>query len=190
MSTAVSARAVEHSAGLDEPLMLLDPSGERRPSAVLDAHLADVDEAALTDLYVDMAIVRRVDREAFALTRQGELVLWPPLLGQEAAQVGSGRALRESDFVFSSYREHALAVLRGVTLDELLAVWRGTTQSGWDPRERHMATPQIIIGAQTLHAAGYAMGIRMDGADDAAIAYFGDGATSQGDTNEALAPSP
>ncbi|WP_105565281.1 pyruvate dehydrogenase (acetyl-transferring) E1 component subunit alpha [Microbacterium halophytorum] len=186
MSTAVSARAAEHSAGLDDPLVALDDSGTRCPSAVLDGHLADVDETMLTDLYVDMAIARRVDEEAFALTRQGELVLWPPSLGQEAAQVGSARALRGTDFVFSSYREHGVALMRGVGLDELLAVWRGTTQSGWDPYERGMATPQIIIGAQTLHAAGYAMGIRMDGGDDAAIAYFGDGATSEGDANEAM----
>lgn len=186
MSIDVSARAAEHSAGLDEPLAVLDPSGARHANAVLDGQLSDVDETALTDLYVDMALTRRVDQEAFALTRQGELVLWPPSLGQEAAQVGSGRALRETDFVFGSYREHALAVLRGVTFRELLAVWQGTTQSGWDPHAYRMATPQIIIGAQTLHATGYAMGLRMDGADDVAIAYLGDGAMSEGDVNEAM----
>jgi pyruvate dehydrogenase E1 component alpha subunit len=65
-------------------------------------------------------------------------------------------------------------------------VWRGTAQSGWNPFEVGMATPSIIIGAQTLHATGYAMGCVKDGVDSVAIAYFGDGATSEGDVNEAL----
>src|SRR5690625_5801526 len=68
----------------------------------------------------------------------------------------------------------------------MLSVWRGTTYTGWDPYERRMATPQIIIGAQTLHAAGYAMAARFAGADEIAVTCFGDGAMSQGDTNEAM----
>lgn len=186
MSIAVPPPQTELVSGLDAPLRVLHPDGSRQESELLDEHLADVDETALTDLYVDMSIVRRVDQEAFALTRQGKLVLWPPLLGQEAAQVGSGRALRETDFVFGSYREHALAVLRGVGFAGFLGVWEGLTFSGWDPHAHHLATPQIIIGAQTLHATGYAMATRMDGADDVAVAYLGDGATSEGDVNEAM----
>jgi pyruvate dehydrogenase E1 component alpha subunit len=65
-------------------------------------------------------------------------------------------------------------------------VWRGTANSGWDPFTVNMATPAVIIGAQTLHATGYAMGVQRDGADSVAVAYFGDGATSQGDVNEAM----
>jgi pyruvate dehydrogenase E1 component alpha subunit len=112
--------------------------------------------------------------------------LWPPLLGQEAAQTGSGRALRGDDFVFSSYRENGVAYCRGVDLTDLLRVWRGNASGGWDPYAINMATPQIIIGAQTLHATGYAMGIQNDGADSVAVTYFGDGATSEGDVNEAM----
>jgi len=133
-----------------------------------------------------MVVVRRIDAEATALQRQGELALWPPLLGQEAAQIGSGRALRADDFVFSSYREHAVAYTRGVALVDLVRVWRGVTASGWDPYAVNMATPQVIIGAQTLHATGYAMGVQNDGADAVAVAYLGDGAMSQGDVNEAF----
>ncbi|MGO1410955.1 MULTISPECIES: thiamine pyrophosphate-dependent dehydrogenase E1 component subunit alpha [unclassified Microbacterium] len=186
MSTAVPAPSAELAAGLDRPLAVLHPDGSRHADAVLDAYLTDVDETMLTDFYVDMSIARRVDREAFTLTRQGSLVLWPPLLGQEAAQIGSCRALRDTDFLFGSYREHAIAVMRGVDPAGLLAVWQGNTLSGWDPYSHHLATPQIIIGAQTLHATGYAMATRIDGADDVAIAYLGDGAISEGDTNEAM----
>ncbi|GHF25831.1 pyruvate dehydrogenase E1 component alpha subunit [Pseudolysinimonas yzui] len=169
-----------------EFLQLLDPSGERIPSADYDAVIADVDGPALLALYRDMVVIRRIDLEATALQRQGELALWPPLLGQEAAQIGSGRALRADDFVFSSYREHGVAFTRGVTPVDLVRVWRGVTASGWDPYTVGMATPQVIIGAQALHATGYAMGIRRDGADSVAVVYFGDGATSEGDVSEAM----
>lgn len=165
---------------------LIDEAGGRRPDPDLDPWIADLGIDEVSALYRDMVLARRLDAEGTALQRQGELGLWPPLAGQEAAQIGSARALRDDDFVFSSYREHAVAWCRGVTPAELLQVWRGTALSGWDPFERHMAVPQIIIGAQTLHATGYAMGLSWDGSDAAAIAYFGDGATSEGDVNEAL----
>ena len=146
-------------------MQLLDERGSRAPSAEFDPYVAHLGPHELLDLYRDMVVVRRLDAEATALQRQGELALWPPLLGQEAAQIGSARMLRPDDFVFSSYREHAVAYARGVDLTDLVRVWRGTTASGWDPFTINMATPQVIIGAQTLHATGYAMGIRNDGAD-------------------------
>ncbi|WP_353809494.1 pyruvate dehydrogenase (acetyl-transferring) E1 component subunit alpha [Agromyces sp. SYSU T00194] len=167
-------------------VQLLDPDGARVSAPGYDQWVADLDDAALVALYRDMVVIHRVDAEATALQRQGEIGLWPPLAGQEAAQVGSAHALREDDFVFSSYREHAVAWCRGLRPEDLLKVWRGVAGSGWDPYELGMATPQIIIAAQTLHAVGYAMGIQRDGTDQAAIAYFGDGATSEGDASEAL----
>ncbi|GAB3549092.1 pyruvate dehydrogenase (acetyl-transferring) E1 component subunit alpha [Arthrobacter tumbae] len=170
----------------DELVQLIAPNGERRSNAAYDRWVSDVDDAGLQALYEDMIVIRRIDAEATALQRQGELALWPPLLGQEAAQIGSGRALREDDFVFSSYRENGVAYCRGVDLTDLLRVWRGNASSGWDPYAINMAPPQVIIGAQTLHATGYAMGVLADGADSVAVTYFGDGATSQGDVNEAM----
>ncbi|MFO7690110.1 MAG: pyruvate dehydrogenase (acetyl-transferring) E1 component subunit alpha [Cryobacterium sp.] len=167
-------------------VQLLSPLGERRPHPAFDPWVADIDAAALAGLYEDMVVVRRVDTEATALQRQGELGLWPPLLGQEAAQIGSARALRRDDYVFSSYRENGVAYCRGVGLTDLVRVWRGGAQSGWDPASVGMATPAIIIGAQTLHATGWALGARLDGVDSVAVTYFGDGATSEGDVNEAL----
>jgi len=167
-------------------LQLLDESGARVPSPEFDPVVEDLDGDRLLGLYEDMVVVRRIDNEATALQRQGELALWPPLLGQEAAQIGSGRALRKDDFVFSSYREHAVAYTRGVEIVDLVRVWRGITASGWDPFAVNMATPQVIIGAQALHATGYAMGITNDGDDAVALAYFGDGAMSEGDVSEAM----
>jgi len=172
-------------AGIDI-VSLLDADGVRHEDDRFDAWVSDIGTDQLLALYEDMRVIRRIDAEATALQRQGELGLWPPLLGQEAAQIGSGRALRGDDFVFSSYREHGVAYCRGAGLVDLLRVWRGTTQSGWNPYDINMATPQVIIGAQTLHATGYALGIQADGTDAVAVAYFGDGATSEGDVSEAL----
>jgi 2-oxoisovalerate dehydrogenase E1 component alpha subunit len=170
----------------EELVQILTPMGERISQPVLDTWVADVDGDQLVSLYEDMVVVRRIDVEATALQRQGELGLWPPLLGQEASQIGSARALRKDDFVFTSYRENAVAYARGVQLVDLVRVWRGTAFSGWNPFDVGMATPQVIIGAQTLHATGYAIGCQKDGVDSVAVAYFGDGATSQGDVSEAM----
>ena len=170
----------------DRLARLIAPDGERLNDPDLDPWVADVFEHQLLALYEDMVVARRIDTEATALQRQGQLVLWPPHLGQEAAQIGSARALRTDDFVFSSYRENAVAYARGVSMIDMVRVWRGSQFSGWNPFEVGMATPTVIIGAQTLHAVGYAMGIQRDGADAASIAYFGDGATSEGDTSEAM----
>lgn len=172
--------------GPSDLVQLIDPDGHRREDALYDLFVADLGLDELLGLYEDMVVSRRIDTEATALQRQGEIGLWPPLLGQEAAQVGSARVLRPDDFVFTSYREQAVAYCRGVELDQLMAMWRGTALSGWDPYDVGMATPAVIIGAQTLHATGYAMGCQRDGSDAVAVAYFGDGATSQGDVNEAL----
>ncbi|TLM74138.1 pyruvate dehydrogenase (acetyl-transferring) E1 component subunit alpha [Pseudarthrobacter sp. NamB4] len=169
-----------------ELVQLVTPAGDRVSHPEFDYWVRDITDEQLCSLYGDMAVVRRIDVEATALQRQGELALWPPLLGQEAAQVGSARALRPDDFVFSSYRENGVAYCRGVDLTDIVRVWRGNASSGWDPYTINMATPQIIIGAQTLHATGYAMGIQNDGADSVAVTYFGDGATSEGDVNEAM----
>jgi pyruvate dehydrogenase E1 component alpha subunit len=170
----------------EDLVQLLSPEGVRSDQPDYDSWIEDITSDRLVSLYEDMVIVRRIDVEATALQRQGELALWAPLLGQEAAQIGSARALRKDDFAFSSYRENAVAYCRGVKLVDLLRVWRGTANSGWNPYEIGMATPAVIIGAQTLHATGYAIACKKDGVDSVAIAYFGDGATSQGDPNEAM----
>jgi pyruvate dehydrogenase E1 component alpha subunit len=174
----------------DQPdlVQLLTPEGERveHPDFSID-----ISEAELRDLYRDLVLVRRVDSEATALQRQGELGIWASLLGQEAAQVGSGRALRPQDMAFPTYREHGVLYTRGIDPIMPFGLFRGVDQGGWDPNEFKFNMYTIVIGAQTLHATGYAMGVAMDGktgGDDgeAVIAYFGDGASSQGDVNESF----
>ncbi|WP_433857221.1 pyruvate dehydrogenase (acetyl-transferring) E1 component subunit alpha [Streptomyces kronopolitis] len=167
----------------DQLVQLLTPEGERveHPD-----YSIDLSPDELRGLYRDMVLTRKFDAEATTLQRQGELGLWASLLGQEAAQIGSGRALRDDDYVFPTYREHGVAWCRGVDPTNLLGMFRGVNHGGWDPNTNNFHLYTIVIGSQTLHATGYAMGVQKDGADSAVIAYFGDGASSQGDVAESF----
>ncbi|OIV38200.1 pyruvate dehydrogenase (acetyl-transferring) E1 component subunit alpha [Mangrovactinospora gilvigrisea] len=166
-----------------ELVQLLTPEGER---AEHPDYSIDLTPEQLRDRYRDMVMVRRFDGEAVTLQRQGELGLWASLLGQEAAQIGSARAMRPDDYVFPTYREHGVAWCRDVDPLTLMGMFRGVSHGGWDPNENNFHLYTIVIGSQTLHAVGYAMGIAKDGADAAVTAYFGDGASSQGDVSEAF----
>jgi pyruvate dehydrogenase E1 component alpha subunit len=172
-------------------VQLLTPEGIRVEHPDFPLSISDEEICAL---YRDLVLVRRFDTEATALQRQGELGLWASCLGQEAAQVGAGRALRVQDMAFPTYREHGVAWCRDVDPLTLLGMFRGVSLGGWDPSENNFGLYTIVIGAQTLHAVGYAMGVVRDGAvgtgepdrDTATLAFFGDGASSQGDVNEAF----
>ncbi len=166
-----------------ELVQLLTPQGERVEHS---EYSIDPSPEELRGLYRDMVLTRRFDAEAITLQRQGELGLWASLLGQEAAQIGSGRATRPDDYVFPTYREHGVAWCRGVDPLNLLGMFRGVNHGGWDPHTNNFHLYTIVIGSQALHATGYAMGVAKDGADSAVIAYFGDGASSQGDVAEAF----
>ncbi|GAP55023.1 3-methyl-2-oxobutanoate dehydrogenase subunit alpha, partial [Arthrobacter sp. Hiyo6] len=107
-----------------------------------------------------MAAIRRFDQEATALQRQGQLALWVPLTGQEAAQIGSGRASQPQDYIFPTYREHGVALTRNVDLAELLRQFRGVSNGGWNPKDTNFHLYTLVLAAQTPHAVGYAMGIQ------------------------------
>ncbi|MFD6567618.1 pyruvate dehydrogenase (acetyl-transferring) E1 component subunit alpha [Micromonospora profundi] len=193
-SRRAAPRSKKRAAGDPDLVQLLTPEGERIDSVIGPdgiEYRVDFTDEEYRGLYRDLVLVRKLDAEATALQRQGELGIWASLLGQEAAQVGSGRALRTQDMAFPTYREHGVLYCRGIDPIMPLGLFRGVDQGGWDPNEFKFNMYTIVIGAQTLHATGYAMGITMDGKTgtedgEAVIAYFGDGATSQGDVNEAF----
>ncbi|CAN5116275.1 thiamine pyrophosphate-dependent enzyme [soil metagenome] len=158
-------------------------------------YIEKLTDGQLQDFHRQMVVIRRFDIDAANLQRQGQLAMWIPSLGQEAAQVGSGYAAKPQDHIFPSYREHVIARIRGVDPMRIIEMLRGLSHGGWDPKEHnnfHLYT--LVLGSQTLHATGYAMGIQLDGAtatgnpetDQAVIVYFGDGSTSQGDVSESL----
>src|SRR6478609_10606921 len=171
---------------IDDVARLVNEDGERVADPELERWVADIDVAAVQGLYRDMTLVRRIDTEGVALQRQGQLGLWAPCQGQEGVQVGTARAFRADDFVFPSYREIGVQHVRGAKPADFVIAWRGEEHSTYNPYDINTATPQIIIGAQSLHAVGYAMGIQRDGTDQVAAAYFGDGASSQGDVSESM----
>lgn len=179
-------------------VQLLTPEGQLRPTPETEPYLPLVealDDTTLQRFYRDMAVSRRLDLTGANLQRQGQLALWVPSHGQEAAQVGSAHAARPQDHLFPSYREHIVGMIRGLDPVGILALLRGVTQGGWNPDESgnfHLYT--LVLASQTLHATGYAMGLQFDGAtatgdpetDAAVLVYYGDGSTSQGDASEAL----
>jgi len=179
-------------------LQLLSPAGSFVPSEATAEYLPLIEQLTdeqLREFQRVMVLTRALDLEGANLQRQGQMGIWVPSHGQEAAQVGSGFAMRAQDHIFPSYREHAVGILRGLDPINIVRLLRGLTHGGWDPAENgnfHIYT--LVLASQTLHATGYAMGLTLDGAtgtgnpetDAAVITYFGDGATSQGDVNEAL----
>ncbi|WP_298802694.1 pyruvate dehydrogenase (acetyl-transferring) E1 component subunit alpha [uncultured Pseudokineococcus sp.] len=196
-STPSAAGGSPAAAGPMHVVQMLTPDGRRvdhEEDPALAAHAATLTAEDLRGMYRDMALARRVDVEATALQRQGELGLWASLLGQEAAQVGSARATLPQDRLFPTYREHAVAMVRGVDPAQVLSLFRGVDRGGWDVEATGLSPYALVIGSQTLHATGYAMGVQRDGAvgtgdparDACVLAYFGDGASSQGDVNEAF----
>jgi 2-oxoisovalerate dehydrogenase E1 component alpha subunit len=187
--------SVEEAQGM---VQLLTPSGELSTDGVAAEYLQYIDaldEQRLERFHRDMVLSRHVDTEAENLQRQGQMALWPPNRGQEAAQVGSAHAALPQDHIFPAYREHAVGMVRGLDPVKIVEMMRGNSHGGWDPAATnnfHLYT--LVIGSHALHATGYAMGVALDGTvgtgdrstDEAVIVYFGDGATSQGDVSEAF----
>ncbi|MDQ1129838.1 thiamine pyrophosphate-dependent dehydrogenase E1 component subunit alpha [Microbacterium sp. SORGH_AS_0888] len=187
---------------VDDPdvVRVLAADGSFAPSPAAEPYLSEIEALSDSDLetfYRDMVVIRAFDRQATNLQRQGQLALWPPSLGQEAAQVGSVRAARTQDHIFPSYREHVVCTTRGVDPVDIIRVMRGLTHGGWnpfDPKNGNTHIYTLVLGSQTLHATGFAMGLAFDGRsgtgdperDEAVIVYYGDGASSQGDVHEAM----
>jgi len=186
---------------IDTPLVrILEADGRYSPSAEAEQYLPLIEalsDSELEQFYRDMVVIRAIDTQATNLQRQGQLALWPPSRGQEAAQVGSAHAARTQDTLFPSYREHAVTRIRGVDPLDIIKVMRGTSHGGWnplDPKNGNTRIYTLVLGSQTLHATGFGMGLVFDGKtatgnpdrDEAVVVYYGDGASSQGDVHEAM----
>ncbi|MEU4774595.1 pyruvate dehydrogenase (acetyl-transferring) E1 component subunit alpha [Micromonospora sp. NPDC023644] len=166
-----------------EPVRLLDPSGTplRAP-----ADYPEPPVEALVEMYRRMVVGRRFDIQATALTKQGRLAVYPSSRGQEACQVGAVLALRDTDWVFPTYRESMALVSRGIDPVEVLTLLRGDWHCGYDAAARHTAPQCTPLATQCVHAAGLAYGEAYQGRDTVALAFIGDGATSEGDFHEGV----
>lgn len=140
------------------------------------------------DLYRLLVVTRQLDVEAVRWQRQGLLPGYAPLLGQEATQVGVASVVDATrDFVFPTYREAGVAVVLGVDLVGYMATHLGSWNGGsYDGMASRFTPVQSVVGATAPHAAGWALGQKLDGRDGVALAFFGDGASSQGDVHEAM----
>jgi len=177
----------------DDPVQVLDESGE------LVGDPPDLTDAALVDLYREMRLARHFDERAVSLQRQGRMGTYPPLAGQEAAQIGSAAALDDRDWLFPSYRDHAAVHVHGLSLSEILLYWMGHGAGGWGA-DANVFPAAVPIATQIPHATGMALASKLggggagssdprdigDAGDAVACAYFGDGATSEGDFHEGL----
>jgi pyruvate dehydrogenase E1 component alpha subunit len=151
---------------------------------VADGEVDGLDEAALLDLYRAMILLRTYDERSVVYHRQGRIGTYAIFWGHEAIQAGSALALADEDWIFPSYRESAIGLLRGMPPETVLAWWRGHPAGWWDPREFRLASITVPIATHVPHAAGYAWGAKLKGESACAIAYFGDGATSEGAFHE------
>src|SRR5580700_2728524 len=165
-----------------DPLALIDPEGHPTGTAVLDMPPDQV----LRALHRQMVIGRRLDTQATALTRQGRLAVYPSSRGQEACQVGAVLALREQDWLFPTYRDTVAVLTRGVPPAEALSLLRGEWHCGYDPHQYRVAPQCTPLATSTLHAVGLAWAAQLKHSGEAALVLVGDGATSEGDTHEAL----
>lgn len=145
-----------------------------------------LDADAVRDAFRVMYLARRIDTEGTNLQRQGQLALWAPAMGQEAAQIGAITALRPTDMVYPSYRELSMAMHRGLDPVSIFQIMRGITHATWDVDALNFGLFSFVVGAQTLQATGYAMAVTLDGADEVVLVCLGDGATSEGMVNEAF----
>jgi 2-oxoisovalerate dehydrogenase E1 component alpha subunit len=162
------------------PQVLVDASGAVADTSALP------DAEVLRDLHRRMVVGRRFDTQATALTKQGRLAVYPSSRGQEACEVGATLALREDDWLFPTYRDSVAIVTRSVDPVEVLTLLRGAWHCGYDPYEHRVAPQCTPLATNTLHAVGLAHAARLKGERTAALVLLGDGATSEGDTHEAL----
>jgi pyruvate dehydrogenase E1 component alpha subunit len=162
-------------------LTILSPDGH------LDETLRpDLSDEAVRKLYQQIVLIRVADQKALMLQRQGRFGTYAPCQGQEAAQVGSTYALGKDDWVFPSFRETGVIYMRGGTFKDLFLYWMGDEQGQKVPQDVHIFPISIPVGSHPLHAVGCAWAAKLQGEKICTVAYFGDGATSEGDFHEAM----
>jgi pyruvate dehydrogenase E1 component alpha subunit len=149
-----------------------------------DRELDGVGEQDLLDLYRSMVLLRTYDERSLVYHRQGRIGTYAIFWNHEAMQAGSVHALAAEDWIFPSYRESAIGLLRGMPAATVLSWWRGHPAGWWNPADYNVASICVPIATHVPHAAGLAWGKKLKGESACAIAYFGDGATSEGAFHE------
>src|SRR6187397_3382806 len=152
--------------------------------AIPDGELEGADERFLLDVYRSLILLRTYDERSVVYHSQGRIGTYAIFWNHEAMQAGSAYALGDDDWIFPSYRESAIGLLRGMPAETILSWWRGHPAGWWNPADYNVASVCVPIATHVPHAAGLAWGKRLRGENACAIAYFGDGATSEGSFHE------
>ncbi len=140
----------------------------------------------LKRMYRAMLLGRRLDERMVRLQRQGRIGTFAPIKGQEASQIGSVFTLRPTDWMVPSFRETAAMIWRGWPIEKMLAFFAGRLEGGQPGPDQHDLPITIPVATQLPHAVGLAYAAQYRGDDAVVMAYFGDGATSEGDFHEAM----
>src|SRR2546423_4106623 len=149
-----------------------------------DREVEGLGEQELLDLYRSMVLLRTYDERSVVYHRQGRIGTYAIFWNHEAMQAGAVHALDEEDWIFPSYRESAIGLLRGMPPATVLHWWRGHPAGWWNPADYNLASICVPIATQVPHAAGLAWGKKLKGDRPWAITFFGDGATSEGAFHE------
>jgi pyruvate dehydrogenase E1 component alpha subunit/2-oxoisovalerate dehydrogenase E1 component alpha subunit len=169
---------------------VLDPDGVADP-----AFAPGLSHEELRAMYRAMALSRALDGRMLSLQRQGRIGFYGTATGEEAAVVGSVFAARQSDWIFPALRQGAALLLRGFPLSAYIAQLMGNSADVLEGHQMpcHFADRGVnvvawssCIGTQLPHAVGAAWAARYQGDDMVALAYLGDGATSEGDFHAAM----
>jgi pyruvate dehydrogenase E1 component alpha subunit len=152
--------------------------------SVPDGEVEGLSEADLLALWRSMVLLRTYDERSVVYHRQGRIGTYAIYWGHEAIQAGSVHALADDDWIFPSYRESAIGLLRGMPPETILSWWRGHPAGWWNPAEYRVASITVPIATHVPHAVGLAWGRKLRGEPTCAITYFGDGATSEGAFHE------
>ena len=162
-------------------LTVLNENGETD-----EALMPELTDAEIWRMYELMVLARSFDERAVALQREGRLGTYPPIRGQEAAQVGSAFALSGAEWVFPSFREMGAHLTLGYPIPQLLQYWSGDERAQKVPPHLNIFPFCVAVGSQIPHAVGAALAARYRRDPAAVVVYFGDGATSKGDFHEAM----
>src|SRR6266511_511189 len=152
--------------------------------AVPDGEVDGLSDHDLIELYHGMVLLRTYDERSVVYHRQGRIGTYAIFWNHEAMQAGSVYALEREDWIFPSYRESAIGLLRGMPAATILSWWRGHPSGWWSPKDWNVASICVPIATHVPHAAGLAWGKKLRGERTCAIVYFGDGATSEGAFHE------
>ncbi len=151
-----------------------------------DPRFQGLAEADLLELYRRMVLLRTYDERSVVYHRQGRIGTYAIFWNHEAIQAGATFALGDDDWIFPSYRESAIGLVRGMPVETILQWWRGHPAGWWSPADWNVASIAVPIASHLPHAAGLAWGKKLRGESAVAMAFFGDGATSEGEFHEGV----